>query len=149
MQKRLVRGRDPRTTDWPRVRQTRKAEGRASGFMVPKPAPSPPPGRRPTARGSGPSHRGLLAWWPGHSRIRAGIVCAGVTAPPPPSPRAQGERTMDEARDTGNAALEPAAAGEPARGLARGDRVHAFATPAITVTWSRAGRTREIGRAQV
>ncbi|HEY6196780.1 MAG TPA: CDGSH iron-sulfur domain-containing protein [Candidatus Eisenbacteria bacterium] len=44
---------------------------------------------------------------------------------------------MDEARDTGNAALEPAAAGEPARGLARGDRVHAFATPAITVTWSR------------
>ena len=44
---------------------------------------------------------------------------------------------MNEARDTGSVELQPAPAGEPARGLARGDRVHAFTTPAITVTWSR------------
>jgi CDGSH-type Zn-finger protein/uncharacterized Fe-S cluster protein YjdI len=44
---------------------------------------------------------------------------------------------MDDARDTGSAESRPAATGEPARGLARGDRVHAFAAPGITVTWSR------------
>jgi len=44
---------------------------------------------------------------------------------------------MSEARDPGNVEVEPEPAGEPPRGIARGDRVHAFSTPAITVTWSR------------
>lgn len=40
---------------------------------------------------------------------------------------------MADDRDTGDTAEEPA----QAHGLARGDRVHAFRTPEITVTWSR------------
>jgi CDGSH-type Zn-finger protein/uncharacterized Fe-S cluster protein YjdI len=44
---------------------------------------------------------------------------------------------MSDERDTGNVEPRPAMAGEPARGVARGDRVHAFAAPGVTVTWSR------------
>jgi CDGSH-type Zn-finger protein/uncharacterized Fe-S cluster protein YjdI len=48
-----------------------------------------------------------------------------------------GEGATSDARDTGSIEPRPAAIGEPARGVARGDRVHAFAAPGITVTWSR------------
>ena len=44
---------------------------------------------------------------------------------------------MSDTRDTGSVEPRPELAGEPARGVARGDRVHAFDAPAITVTWSR------------
>jgi len=44
---------------------------------------------------------------------------------------------MSDARDPGSAEPRPAIAGEPASGVDRGDRVHAFTAPGITVTWSR------------
>ena len=44
---------------------------------------------------------------------------------------------MSDARDTGSIEPRPATGGEPERGVARGDRVHAFEAPGITVTWSR------------
>ena len=44
---------------------------------------------------------------------------------------------MSDARDTGSAEARPEAAGELARGVARGDRVHAFSAPGIPVTWLR------------
>jgi CDGSH-type Zn-finger protein/uncharacterized Fe-S cluster protein YjdI len=40
---------------------------------------------------------------------------------------------MDDDRDPGDVAAEP----EQAQGVARGDRVHKFQAPGITVTWSR------------
>lgn len=44
---------------------------------------------------------------------------------------------MSDARDSGSNAAKPAPQGEPLPGVARGDRVHAFEAPGITVTWSR------------
>lgn len=44
---------------------------------------------------------------------------------------------MSDERDTGSNEAKPAAPSGSAFGLARGDRVHAFAAPGITVTWSR------------
>lgn len=44
---------------------------------------------------------------------------------------------MSDARDPGATPAQSATPGQPARGIARGDRVHAFAAPALTVTWSR------------
>ena len=47
--------------------------------------------------------------------------------------RARYPRRMADDRDPGDVAAEPA----QAHGLARGDRVHAFRGPGVTVTWSR------------
>ena len=44
---------------------------------------------------------------------------------------------MSDARDTGSIEPRRETAGEPVRGVAAGDRVHAFDAPGITVTWSR------------
>jgi CDGSH-type Zn-finger protein/uncharacterized Fe-S cluster protein YjdI len=51
---------------------------------------------------------------------------------------------MSEERDPGKSEAREPAPGELARGVARGERVHAFTTPAITVTWSR-GRCTHVG----
>ena len=44
---------------------------------------------------------------------------------------------MSDARDTGSLESRAATTDAAVRGLARGDRVHAFDAPGITVTWSR------------
>ncbi|MEQ1831558.1 MAG: CDGSH iron-sulfur domain-containing protein [Candidatus Eisenbacteria bacterium] len=44
---------------------------------------------------------------------------------------------MSDERDPGSSAAPPAMTADLARGVARGDRVHAFQSDAISVTWSR------------
>lgn len=44
---------------------------------------------------------------------------------------------MSDERDTGSNEAKPAASASPAHGVAKGDRVHTFLAPGISVTWSR------------
>src|SRR5437764_27034 len=96
--------------------------------------------RRLARRGRRPSiGRDLGEAAPRRARARAAarvaLSCPRATYAAPP--RVTRESTMTDARDPGSSEPQPVPTGEPLRGVARGDRVHAFTAPGIRVTWSR------------